>query len=816
MAAIGWDELDVLVVSGDAYVDSHSFAAAILGRWLVAHGFKTGIVAQPSWETTDDIMRMGRPRLMAAVSPGALDSMLAHYTAFRKKRGEDAYSPGGKIGLRPNRASLVYTGLVRQAFPGLPVALGGIEASLRRASHYDFWSDSLRHSVLLDSKADVVLYGMGENSLLELVQLLHASPARQRPVDTITRARIRGSVYAVHPDAIPAGAEELPSHEAILADAGLLMKATLAFERQMLQGGPCLVQRSGGRAVVFEPPAKLLTEKEMDVLYDLPFTRRAHPSYQEPIPAVAMLEGSVTSHRGCGGGCSFCSLALHQGRRVQSRSAESIFREIKKLTERPEWNGSITDIGGPSANMWQASCAVDGKNCKRESCLYPKRCRHFRTNQEKQVDMLHHVVGMDGVKHLRVASGVRHDLAVESEAYMQALVGEFTGGQLKIAPEHISEKTLRLMRKTPLKLWNQFLRDFNRISQECGKEQYVIPYLMSAFPGCTDADMEELAAWLKVRGWRPQQVQCFIPTPGTVATAMFYAKQDVDGLPIFVARTDGERLFQHRILVPDAEPSPQRTEGAGDARRQGGFSRSGPRGRDGARGERGFRSGGPKKEYGDDRKRDFKRPSSGGFRSDGPKKDFGDDRKRDFKRPSSGGFRSDGPKKEYGDDRKRDFKRSSPGGFRSDGPKKDFGDDRKRDFKRPSSGGFRSDGPKKDFGDDRKRDFKRPSSGGFRSDGPKKDFSDDRKRDFKRPSSGGFKSGGPKKDFGADRKPGFRSASAGGPVGGPKRPGGFRDKPKSGFKPGGKPGGKPGFKSGGNRPGRPGQGRPGGGGGKKP
>ncbi len=569
MNALGWDELDVLLVSGDAYVDHHSFGASLLGRWLVANGFRTGLVSQPRWENSDDVQRMGRPRLFAGVTAGALDSLLAHYTAFRKKRGDDAYSPGGATGLRPNRAVIVYTGLVRSAFPGLPVVAGGIEASLRRATHYDFWSDALRRSIVLDSKADAVLYGMAEKSILAVAKLLSELSPRQKASEALTAARLPGLAYAVHPEAVPADAEELPSHEAILADAELLIKATLAFERQMLQGGPCLVQRSGGRVVVFEPPPAPLTTAEMDAVYCLPFRRRAHPAYQEPIPAVAMIADSVTSHRGCAGGCSFCSLALHQGRTIQSRSEKSLLDDVARLTDDPEWKGSVSDIGGPTANMWQAECTGEREKCQRPSCLFPKRCRFFQAPQEAVAGLLRKAAALPGVGHVRVASGVRHDLALESDAYMAALVGEFTGGQLKIAPEHISEKVLRLMRKPPLRLWETFLRKFDKLSAEAGKEQFVIPYLLSAFPGCGDAEMAELAAWLKRRGWKPQQVQCFIPTPGTLATAMFYAKKDAEGRPIFVARTDAERLHQHYLIAPEEKPEPPKREfrpRAGDSR----------------------------------------------------------------------------------------------------------------------------------------------------------------------------------------------------------------------------------------------------------
>ncbi len=661
MRALGWDELDVLLVSGDAYVDSHAFGASLLGRWLVAHGYRAGIVAQPKWDNANDISRMGRPKLFAGVTAGAVDSLVAHYTAFRKKRGQDSYSPGGKMDLRPNRAAIVYTGLVRQAFPGLPVVLGGIEASLRRASHYDFWSDSLRRSVVLDAKAEAVLYGMGEKSILALAALFSQPTARQRPAEAIANARIPGTAYALHPDQTPADAVALPSHEAILAEPPLLIKATIAFERQMLNGKPPLAQRSGGRVVVFEPPQQPLSRREMDEVYGLPFTRRAHPSYAEPIPAVAMLEGSVTAHRGCGGGCSFCSLASHQGRLVQSRSEDSVLAEVERMAADPEFKGSITDIGGPSANMWNTVCAGNAAECTRDSCLHPRRCRNFKTDQEGMVGLLRRAASCKGVGHLRVASGVRHDLAVENEEYMKAVVGEFTGGQLKIAPEHITEKVLRLMRKPPVSTWREFLRAFDKHSATAGKEQYVIPYLMSAFPGCTDADMKELADWLRLRGWRPQQVQCFMPTPGTVATAMFYAETESEGRPKYVARSAAARLHQHRMQKTEKGKPPRkdyaRPPRSGGERRRPPFQREGrPEGGDRGpeRGDRRFDRGDRGPDRGDRKPaRPFsRRPKDGPDREGGdavsrPRKPFDRSSKpfdRSGKRPGPSGPRPSGPR----------------------------------------------------------------------------------------------------------------------------------------------------------------------------
>ena len=544
MEHLGWDELDALIVSGDAYVDHPAFAAALLGRWLVAHGYRVGVVAQPAWEKTDDVARMGRPKLFAGVTAGALDSMLAHYTAFRKKRSDDAYTPGGRGGARPNRACIVYAGLVKRAFRGLPVVLGGIEASLRRVTHYDFWSDSLRRSLLLDSKASLLLYGMAERGIVEAAERLRSGGPE-------ALHGIRGSVFTGKREEIPAGAKvtELPSHEEIEAAPCKLMEATLALEAQMHEGETWAIQRAGKQAVVVAPPAKGLTMEELDRVYALPFTRRPHPSYREAIPAMEMVQFSITGHRGCGGGCTFCALALHQGRRVQSRSAESILDETKRLAVHPEWKGSVSDVGGPSANLWGARCVAGGLACKRRSCLFPSICPNFQADQKGIVRMLRALKGVEGVKHVRVASGVRWDVALTEPEYVRALVGEFTGGQMKVAPEHVSERVLRLMRKPGPAVFEEFLSVFERESRRAGKEQYVVPYLMSAFPGCTDEDMEKLARWLRARGWKPQQVQCFIPTPGTVATAMYYALIDAEGNEIPVARTDAERLRQHAILL---------------------------------------------------------------------------------------------------------------------------------------------------------------------------------------------------------------------------------------------------------------------------
>ena len=552
MERLGWDELDVLLVSGDAYVDHPSFAMALLGRVLIAHGFRTGIITQPSWSGPEDLLVMGRPRLFAGVSAGAIDSMLAHYTAFRKKRSEDAYTPGGRAGARPNRACIVYTNLLRRAFPGLTVILGGIEASLRRITHYDFWTDALRKPILLDAKADAVVYGMGERAVVDIAARLSAG----RDIFGIP-----GTVTVQ--DDFPATIQ-LPGHDEMLADPKELMRATLMLEKQVHDGTDWATERVENRTILVAPPAVPLSTEEMDRVYALPFARKAHPAYTLPIPAEEMIRDSVTSHRGCGGGCSFCTLALHQGRRIASRSRASVVDEVRRMAASPDFKGHVSDVGGPSANMWGASCAKEGQPCKRSSCMTPTVCPHFRMDQKAHLDLLRFLRRMPGVRGVRVASGVRFDLALKDMEALGGYLREFVGGQLKIAPEHVCDHVLRLMRKPGNRVFEEFLTVFDRESKRANKEQYVIPYLMSAFPGTTDEDMHALARWLGSRGWKPKQVQCFIPIPGAVATAMYHAGITPDGKPIYVPRTDEARLRQHRILLPPEDKTA--AHAAGDTR----------------------------------------------------------------------------------------------------------------------------------------------------------------------------------------------------------------------------------------------------------
>ncbi|WP_027722601.1 YgiQ family radical SAM protein [Maridesulfovibrio zosterae] len=557
MDILGWDRPDIILVSGDSYIDHPSFGIPLLGRVLTAHGFKVALVCQPDWTDSKAIEELGRPRLYAGVSAGALDSMVAHYTSFRKKRSDDAYTPGGKAGARPNRAVIIYTNLIKKAFKGLPVIIGGIEASLRRISHYDFWTEKVRKPVLMDSKADLLIYGMGERAMLEAAIRLSKT---EEPCSATLKG-INGTAFMGYPEDIPETAEkvELPAHKDIMSDPSQLMKATLTLEEQVHHGTSWAIQPVDNRHVVITPPSEYLSTKELDWLYTLPFARLPHPVYKNKgrIPAADMIEFSVTSHRGCGGGCSFCSIAMHQGRHIRSRSKKSILGELENMKKHPDFRGSVSDIGGPSANMWEANCALNREKCKRKSCLVPKVCPNFKYNQKANLNLLRQAQKMDGIKHVRVASGVRYDLGQTDRTSLKEIFKEFVGGQLKVAPEHIAPRVLEHMRKPNLPIFESFLEMFKSESSKAGKEQYVIPYLMSAFPGCTDDDMRMLSSWLSARGWKPRQVQCFIPTPGTVATAMFYAETDPSGNRIYVAKTDAQRLKQHRILIPDPGKDPR-------------------------------------------------------------------------------------------------------------------------------------------------------------------------------------------------------------------------------------------------------------------
>lgn len=543
----GWDQLDVIFVNGDAYVDHPSFGVSLLARWLERHGFRVGIIAQPDWRSPEPFTVLGRPRLFFAASAGAMDSMVAHYTPARKLRHDDAYTPGNRHGARPNRATLVYAGRLKEAYRDVPVIIGGIEASLRRFVHYDYWEDRLRRSLIFDAKADLLLYGMAERPILELAHRM----ARGEPLAAIRG--VRGTCWIER--GCDQGGErlEIPSFEECVSDRLKFAHAFRLTSRELNPlCGRTIVQRHGDRLLVCAPPPLPLEEAEMDAVYALPFRKAPHPSYVEPIPAWEQIRCSITSHRGCFGGCSFCAIAMHQGKLIQSRSHESVVNEVRGLTRMPWFRGSISDVGGPTANMYGLSCAAPRKmaTCRRESCLVPRPCRNLKQDDRRAVALLRAVSACAGVRQVAVASGVRYDLLEAQPGYFRELLAHHVGGLLKVAPEHLVEAITLLMRKPGRALFERFLARFRQESARLGKRQHVVPYLISGHPGCTLADMLELALILRGLGLRVEQVQDFTPTPGTRSTCMYYSGIDPDsGEQVYVATTDREKGLQKALLL---------------------------------------------------------------------------------------------------------------------------------------------------------------------------------------------------------------------------------------------------------------------------
>lgn len=543
----GWDELDVVFVTGDAYIDHPSFAMAILGRVLEAAGFRVGIVSQPDWQSCTDWQRFGRPRLFFAISAGNMDSMINHYTANRKVRNDDAYSPGGRIGRRPDRATLAYCQRARQAYKGVPVIAGGVEASLRRLAHYDYWSDKVRRSILLDCKADLVVYGMGEEAILEIARRLDRG-------ETVKDLRdMRGVAYALGAsEKPPEDALVIPSYEAVCADKPAFAEATRMIHNETNPyNARRLVQWHGNQAVVANPPPFPISQEAMDRIYGLPYTRRPHPSYKEPIPAFEMIKDSVTIMRGCFGGCTFCSITTHQGRIIQSRSKDSVLHEIRTMADDPKFKGVVSDIGGPTANMYQMRCTRPEVEavCRRQSCVHPTICKLLGTDHGPLIELMREAREVPGIKKVLVASGIRMDLARHSPEYMDELVQHHVGGHLKVAPEHTDGEVLRLMRKPKNNDFEQFTERFQEASQRAGKKQYIIPYFISSHPGSDIHAMIDLAVFLKRNGYRPDQVQDFIPAPFDVATAMYYTEIDpFTKKPVYIARQLKDRKLQRALL----------------------------------------------------------------------------------------------------------------------------------------------------------------------------------------------------------------------------------------------------------------------------
>jgi len=559
MLARGWDFVDVVIVTGDAYVDHPSFAMAILGRVLEAAGFRVAILSQPDWRSCEPWRQFGRPRLFFGISAGNMDSLINHYTANRKVRNDDAYSPGGRIGLRPDRATLPYCHRAREAFPGVPIIAGGVEASLRRLAHYDYWSDSVRRSILLDAKTDLVVYGMGERAIVDIAKRLEAgeSVADMRNMRGIAFALGAGNTPPVEQvgTLFPASTNlvVLPSYEAVRSNKMAFVEATrLIHINTNPFNAATLVQYHERQAVVVNPPALPISKAEMDAIYDLPYTRRPHPSYREPIPAYEMIKDSVTLMRGCFGGCTFCSITAHQGRIIQSRSQESVLKEVRKMAADPEFSGVVSDIGGPTANMYEMRCTrpeVEAR-CKRLSCVHPTVCKLLGTDHGPLVELMRKARTEPGIRKVLVASGIRMDLAQMSPEYMTELTAHHIGGHLKVAPEHTDRTVLDLMKKPAIDDFSTFADDFRKASQKAGKpKQYIVPYFIASHPGSDLHAMIDLAVFLKRNGYRPDQVQDFIPAPFDIATCMYYTGIDpFSKQEVYVARHLRDRKLQRALL----------------------------------------------------------------------------------------------------------------------------------------------------------------------------------------------------------------------------------------------------------------------------
>ncbi len=548
MDSLGWDYYDFLFISGDAYVDHPSFGTALLSRWLEYNGYRVCICPQPDRNDSDALKRYGAPRLGVLISGGVIDSMVNHYTASKKPRSEDVYSPAGKAGLRPDRCVIVYSNMARAAFGDIPVIIGGTEASLRRFAHYDYWQDKVRRSILIDSGADILLFGMGEKSLLEVCNKL----ADGIPVKRITN--VKGSCYIS--DTVPKNSVVLPSFEKVSTDKESYARAaaTEYYEQDAVRG-KTLVQQHGEKYLVQLPQAMPLSQKEMDRVYSLNYMRAWHPIYDKfgGIPALSEVKFSITSSRGCFGSCSFCALTFHQGRVVQSRSHQSILAEAEKLIWEEDFKGYIHDVGGPTANFRAPACKKQLKSgtCRDRQCLYPSVCPNAEVDHKDYLELLRKLRNLPRVKKVFIRSGIRYDYLIsdKDDTFFRELCEHHVSGQLKVAPEHISNNVLKYMGKPGVKQYEKFCQKFYDINKDIGKEQYLVPYLMSSHPGSTLADAIELAVYLKRNKIRPEQVQDFYPTPGTLSTAMFYTGLDPRTMKkVYVPRTPHEKAMQRALL----------------------------------------------------------------------------------------------------------------------------------------------------------------------------------------------------------------------------------------------------------------------------
>ena len=548
LAALGWDRCDFIIISGDAYVDHASFGTAIIGRILEAEGFRVGIIAQPDWKDDESVRIFGRPRLGFLVTAGNLDSMVANYTAAKKRRRQDSYSPGGAGGRRPDRATAVYANLVRRAYKKVPVIIGGIEASLRRLAHYDYWSDSLRRSMLLDSKADMLVYGMAEQSICEIARRMDAGVSVREITD------IPGTVVRIQQEELPERTVLLPSHDLLKTDKKAYAESfRLQLENSDAFNGRPLYEAYGASGILQLPPSRPLEQAEMDKVYALPFVRDRHPSYSEAVPALEEVRFSLVSSRGCFGSCSFCALTFHQGRIIQSRSHRSLIGEAGKITAMPDFKGYIHDVGGPTANFRHPACKkqLTAGACTDRMCLFPEPCPSLDADHSDYISVLRKLRSLPKVKKVFIRSGIRFDylLAAGNGDFLQELCEHHVSGQLKVAPEHVSAKVLSAMGKPPHKVYLDFKRRYEEKNKSLGKNQYIVPYFISSHPGSTLEDAIDLALFFRQQRFIPEQVQDFYPTPGTVSTCMYYTGIDPRSMKsIYIPRSYEEKQMQRALL----------------------------------------------------------------------------------------------------------------------------------------------------------------------------------------------------------------------------------------------------------------------------
>lgn len=546
----GIEQLDFICVTGDSYVDHPTFGTAIISRVIEAGGFSVGILAQPGFRNANDMQKLGRPKYAFMVSSGNIDSMVAHYTVAKRKRSDDAYTAGGKAGRRPDRALTVYCKLIREAYPDIPIIIGGLEASLRRFAHYDYWDDAVHPSILCSTTADLLVYGMGEKQTIEIVHRL----ASGESVNTMTD--IRGTCYLTDPVNTPFTSAQCPDFDAVCRDKKLYAKAAkIQMAEQDEVRGKTIIQRHGKKMLVQNPPMTALDGEELDRIYELPYMRTYHPSYESEggVPAIKEVEFSITHNRGCFGACNFCSIAFHQGRKVTCRTHESVVREAQEMTKNPHFKGYISDVGGPTANFRQPSCAMQKEHglCKEKKCLAPRPCKNLIADHSDYVSLLRKLREIKGIKKVFIRSGIRYDymLCDSDDTFFKELVRYHVSGQLRVAPEHCSANVLDRMGKPHIEAYRIFLKKYREETAKIGKEQYLVPYLMSSHPGSTLNDAIELALFLKEAGIHPDQVQDFYPTPGTVSTCMYYTGIDpISGESVFVPKTPEEKAMQRALL----------------------------------------------------------------------------------------------------------------------------------------------------------------------------------------------------------------------------------------------------------------------------